>query len=411
MQRQIQEESMNRTAIKALPAAMVAVISLHSQVAQALESANLELGPVNFTPTLDLETFYTDNLWLTDTQEKDTWATVVTPRIQAWMQYGPSDNSLSLEAEDSTYLDSGDDDYTDYTTRLDIHQEFTARNTLNVFGEYYDGHEKRGTGLIEGGLSLITDKPVEYELTSFGGDYTYGSLESQGRVKLAASSAEYDYQNYRDISRYYDRTEDELGGTFYWKVAPRTDALVEVRYIDNDYDQRDPTNPFGSYTSDEMNYLLGVEWAATGKSSGHIKLGMYDRDYDSGARKDEEGFLWDVGVEYRPRSYSRFNLDTRRYYQETSGLGNAINTEEITLAWNHQWDRRSSTGLTLGASVNDYEGSERNDDNYNVEARYDYAFRRWMDIGGGYRYEDRDSDLNFYSYTENVFFLEARLSL
>ena len=59
----------------------------------------------------------------------------------------------------------------------------------------------------------------------------------------------------------------------------------------------------------------------------------------------------------------------------------------------------------------DYEGSARNDDTYKVEARYDYAFRRWMDIGGGYRYEDNDSDLNFYSYKENVFFVEAKLSL
>ena len=398
--------------MKALPVAMIAAFGLYtSQAALALEPANLELGPVYFTPTLDLETFYTDNLWLTDTDEKDTWATVVTPRLEAWMQYGPSEYSLSFEAKDSTYLDSGDDDYTDYTTKADIHQEFNVRNTLNLFGEYYDGHEDRGTGLIEGGTSLITDKPVEYELTTFGGDYTYGSLESQGRVKLAAKSAEYDYQNYRDFTRFYDRTEDTLAGTFYWKVAPRTDALIETRYINNDYDKRDPSDSFGSLTSDEMNYLLGVEWQATGKTSGHVKLGMYDRDYDSGARKDEDGFLWEVGVLYEPRTYSSFDLKTRRYYQETTGLGNAINTEEITLAWNHQWNDRSSTGLTLGAGVDDYEGSNRKDDNYGVEARYDYAFRRWMDLGAGYRYEDRDSDLNFFSYNENVFFLEAKLSL
>ena len=403
---------MNRTAIKALPAAIIAAIGFYgSQAAQALEPANLELGPVYFTPTLDLEEFYTDNLWLTDTDEKDTWATVVTPRIEAWMQNGPSEYSLSFELEDSTYHSSGDDDYTDYTTKLDIHQEFTAKNVVNLFAEYYDGHEERGTGFIEGGLSLITDKPVEFTQTTFGGDYTYGSLEGQGRVKLAAQSDKYDYQNYREFTKFYDRTEDTLAGTFYWKVAPRTDALVEARYINNDYDQRDPSDPFGSLTSDEMNYLVGFEWQATGKTSGHAKVGMYDREYDSSARKDEDGFLWEVGVLWEPRSYSRFNLDTRRYYQETTGLGNAINTEEVVLGWNHDWSKRSSTGLILGAMAEDYEGSARNDDTYKVEARYDYAFRRWMDIGGGYRYEDNDSNESFYSYKENVFFVEAKLSL
>ena len=403
---------MRRTAMKALPAAIIAGLALCTgKAVVALEPANLDLGPVLFTPTLDLETFYTDNLWLTDIQEKDTWATVVTPRLQVWMQNGPNEYSLSFEAKDSTYLDSGDDDYTDYITKADIHQEFNARNTLNVFGEYYDGHEQRGTGFIEGDLSFVTDKPVEYELTTFGGDYTYGSREASGRVTLAAKSAEYDYQNYREFTRFRDRTEDTLAGTFYWRVAPRTDALIETRYINNDYDQRNPSNPDGSFTSDQMNYLVGVEWQATGKTSGHIKLGMYDRDYDSSARQDEDGFLWEVGVLYQPRTYSSLDLNTRRYYQETSGLGNAINTEEVTLAWRHNWNQRSSTGLILGASVENYEGSERKDDNYNVEARYDYAFRRWMDLGAGYRYEDRNSDLNSYGYTENVFFLEAQLSL
>ena len=403
---------MNRTAIKALPAAVVATLGMYaSQGALALEPNNLELGPVYFTPTLGLEEFYTDNLWLTETDEKDTWATVLTPRIQAWMQYGPSEYSLSFEAEDSTYHSSGDDDYTDYTTKLDIHQEFTARNVVNVYAEYYDGHERRGTGYIEGDLSLVTDKPVEYTLTTFGGDYTYGTLESQGRVKLGAESAEYEYQNYRDFTRFYDRTESTLDGTFYWKVAPRTDALLEVRYLDNDYDQPNPSDAAGTLTSEEMNYLLGVEWQATAKTTGHIKVGMYDRDYDSGARKDEDGFLWEVGVLWEPRSYSSFDFTTKRYYQETTGLGNGINTEEVSLLWSHQWNQRSSTGLTLAALDEDYEGSDRNDDTYRVEARYDYAFRRWMDIGGGYRYEDNDSDLNFYSYKENMFFVEVELSL
>ncbi len=403
---------MRRTATQALPIVTIVALGFYTpQATLALEPANLVLGPVFFTPTLDLETFYTDNLWLTDIQEKDTWATVVTPRLQAWMQNGPNEYSLNFEAKDSTYFDSGDDDYTDYTTTADIHQEFNARNTLNLFGEYYDGHEQRGTGFIEGDLSFVTDKPVEYELTTFGGDYTYGSQEARGRVTLAAKSAEYDYQNYREFTRFRDRTSDTLAGTFYWKVAPRTDALIETRYINNDYDQRAPGNPDGSYTSDQMDYLVGVEWQATGKTSGHVKLGMYDRDYDSAARKDEDGFLWEVGVLYQPRTYSSFELNTRRYYQETSGPGNAINTEAATLAWRYDWNQRSSTGLILGANVENYEGSDRKDDNYNVEARYNYALRRWMDLGAGYRYEDRNSDLNSFSYTENVFFLEAELSL
>ena len=400
---------MLRIARTAVSAAVLGAFTM--QPALALEPANLQFGPLYFTPTLDLEAYYTDNLWLTDTQEKNTWVGVITPRLQTWLQNGASDYSLTFELEDSTYASSDDDDYTDYTATVDVHQVFNARNRLNLYGEYYDGHEKRGTGFIEGELSLITDKPIEYERSTLGGDYTYGSKTSRGRLKVAAESVDFDYQNYRDFTRFFDRTEDALAGTLFWKVAPRTDALVEARAINNDYDDEDPSDPAGTHTSDELNYLLGVAWEATGRTSGHVKLGMYDRDYDSGAREDEDGFLWEVGVRYQPRTYSTLDLNTRRYYQETNGLGDGINTRALNLGWGHSWNQRSSTHLNLGYMNDDYEGGDREDDTYDLEARYDYGFRRWVDLSAGYRYQYRDSDLNFFDYSGNIFFLEARMGL
>lgn len=400
---------MLRIARTAVSAAVLGAFTM--QPALALEPANLQFGPLYFTPTLDLEAYYTDNLWLTDTQEKNTWVGVITPRLQTWLQNGASDYSLTFELEDSTYASSDDDDFTDYTATVDVHQVFNARNRLNLYGEYYDGHEKRGTGFIEGELSLITDKPIEYERSTFGGDYTYGSKTSRGRLKVAAESVDFDYQNYRDFTRFFDRTEDALAGTLFWKVAPRTDALVEARAINNDYDDEDPSDPAGTHTSDELNYLLGVAWEATGRTSGHVKLGIYDRDYDSGAREDEDGFLWEVGVRYQPRTYSTLDLNTRRYYQETNGLGDGINTRALNLGWGHSWNQRSSTHLNLGYMNDDYEGGDREDDTYDLEARYDYGFRRWVDLSAGYRYQYRDSDLNFFDYSGNIFFLEARMGL
>jgi len=377
----------------------------------ALEPANLLAGPFFFTPTLELETYYTDNLWLTETDEKSTWVGVLTPKLQSWLQEGVNTYSLTLELKDSTYENSSDDDYTDYRADLDLHHEFNAKNVVNVYGEYFNGHEERGTGFIEGSLSFFTNKPVEYTRTTAGGDYTYGGVDSRGRLKLAARTVDYSYDNFRGYTRYYDRSEDTLAGTFYWKIAPRTDALLEARAIDNDYDQRDPTDPAGTFTSKEMNYLLGLAWEMTARTSGHVKLGMYDRDYDSAERTDEDGFLWEVGVTWEPRSYSSFALNTRRFYQETTGLGNGVNTEEYTLGWRHDWNQRVNSGLKLLYTLEDYEGATREDDNYGAEARFGYAMRRWLDLGVGYRYEDRDSSLKNYSYTENVLFLEARVSL
>lgn len=403
---------MSRTAPPAILATLLCAFgALNGPSSLALEPASLSAGPLFFTPTLDVKTYYTDNLWLTDQREKDTWVGILTPRLQTWLQDGLNTYSLIFELEDSTYENSGDDDFTDYATRLDVHHEFNARNVLNVTGEYYDGHEDRGTGLIEGDLVFDTDKPVEYTRTSAGGDYTYGSRDARGRVRLAAKTTDYHYDNYRDFTRYRDYSQDIYDGTFFWSVAPRTDLLLEARAISNDYDETNPADAAGALNSDEMNYLLGVAWDATGKTVGHVKLGIYDREYDSGARSDEDGFTWEVGVTWKPRTYSILDLQTRRYTQETSGLGNAINTQDLSLDWNHHWNQRAQTTLRLIYSNEDYQGASREDDNYAAEARYDYEYRRWLDLGAGYRYEDRDSDISSYSYDANIIFLEARLSL
>ena len=393
-----------------LIAALAAAGALLSFKAFAVDPANLQGGPVFITPTVDSKLGYVDNLFRSDKDEKDTGVSTVKPRLQAWLESGVNTYSLTYELADYRYFDSGDDDFTDHTFNLDMHQEFNARNVTNVFAEYYNGHEERGTGLSEGVAELI-DKPVELDRTIFGGDYTYGSVASRGRIKLAAKATEHEYQNFDNYTRYRSRDRYDYGGTFFWKIAPKTDALAEVRYIDTEYDKTNPANPAGTFDSEEYNYLVGVAWEATAKTSGSIRLGMFDRSYDSSARSDDDGFSWEVDLTYRPRTYSSFNLESRRYSDETNGLGDAIDANMTTITWAHDWGVRSSTSLAFGAGTEDYTGSERKDDRYDVKASYHYAFRRWVDFGIGYRFEDRDSDLGLFDYTRNEVFLEAKLSL
>ncbi len=391
-------------------AALASLGALGGSFVQATEPANYPLGPLFLTPTLEAELGWTDNLFRTRQDEVDTWKSLLAPRLQAWMQNGPSTYSLTWKAQDFRYFSSHDDDFTDHIWNIDIHQEFNARNSLNLIAEYYDGHEERGTGLSEG-VGPLLDEPLELERTIFGGDYTFGGRESRGRLRLAAKGIDHEYGNFKEITRYYDRERGELIGTFFWKVGSRTDALIELRHIDTEYDEVDPTDPAGSLDSEDSIVFVGAEWAATAKTSGSVRFGLYDREYDSAAREDDDGFSWEVDISFRPRSYSLWHLESRRYFRETNGLGDAIDTEEATLTWAHDWSGRSNTELGLTAGRDDYRGSRREDDRYRLEASYNYALRRWLDLGIGYRREDRDSDLDFFDYTRNEIFLRAEFSL
>ena len=387
-----------------------AVVGPLSTPVLAIDPANLQAGPVFITPTLDTEVGYVDNLFRSDDDKKNTGVSVVTPRVQAWLENGLNTYSFTTALIDYRYFDSSDDDITDNTFNLDLHHVFDARNLVNVYGEYWDFHEDRGTGLTEG-IAQEVDGPTKLDRTTLGGDYLYGSESSRGRLKLGARTVDHHYRNQEELTRYHSRDSYEYNGTFFWNVAARTDALVEVRHIDTEYDRDDPSDVDGSLDSDEFNYLTGVTWTATAQTTGSVKVGMVNRDYNSDARSTDDVFSWEVDLTYLPRTYSRFNLGTRRFFDETNGVGNAVDTEEVTLSWNHDWSTRSKTDLSVVLASENYTESDREDDSYGAEALYTYAFRRWADLGVGYRFEELSSDLNYYDYTRNEVFLQAKLSL
>ncbi|MFK8046804.1 MAG: hypothetical protein AB8B81_00080, partial [Halioglobus sp.] len=125
----------------------------------AVEPANIQAGPLYIVPTLDVKSGYVDNLFRSRSDEKSTWTSEVTPKMQAWLQSGVNTYSLAYQVVDYRYENSGRDNYTDQQVNLDLHHEFNAKHQLDVFGEYYDGHEKRGTGLTDGFGGLV-DAPV-----------------------------------------------------------------------------------------------------------------------------------------------------------------------------------------------------------------------------------------------------------
>lgn len=398
--------------VSVMPAvALVGVLTLSINPALAIEPANVKAGPVYIAPTLDLAVRYVDNLLRSEKDEKSTWITEIAPKVQAWIQDGNNTYVASYKLVDSRYASSHDDDFIDHLVNLDIHHEFNNRNMVNIFGEYYDGHEERGTGLSEGLIAQLIDEPVEYERVTAGGDYTYGNRNSRGRIQLAARTDRYDYQNFRDFTRYRDYDADTYGATFFWKVGNKTDALFEVRAIDTEYSRTDPEQVAGSWDSEEMNYMVGLAWDATAKTTGSVRVGMYDREYDSRARTDDDGFHWEADLTWKPRTYSNIILETRRRSQETNGLGDYINTQEYALAWEHKWSLRANTHFGILLAEDDYSGAKREDDRYEVEASYRHEVQRWFDLSIGYRFEDRDSNVPTLDYQQNLFFVEAYLSL
>ncbi len=387
----------------------------------ANEPATYRAGIVELLPTLESELGNDSNLLNTNSNFKavDTGYFKTDAAIQAWIQDGPNSYSLAYRLNDGRYFDSSEDDYTDHKLNLDIHLEANSKNSFDIYGEYDATHEARGTGFSEGIRAFLQENPFRYKDSLFGGQYTLGNRQSKGRLELAASwfNRQWDDEDAQlggeivNITDGRDHDISMLRGDFYWKVAAKTDLLFELRHNTINYDFVPPNTV--SLDSTETFALVGVEWELTHKTTGIAKVGVSSKDFKADQRGDYTGATWDVGIAWEPRSYSTIELLLRGYPAETYEVGSFIDTRDYQISWDHNWLRKFGTSIDLVYQQLVFEGSfdNREDDVLYTLIRADYDFYRWLSLGVGYRFQEKDSSRNSLDYDRNQIFLSIALSL
>ena len=102
-------------------------------------------------------------------------------------------------------------------------------------------------------------------------------------------------------------------------------------------------------------------------------------------------------------------LDTSQSLAETNGTGDAIDQSNVLLNWQHYWRDRFSTRLDLGYQTSTMGPTSREDNTYLMGLRADYAFRRWMNVGAGFRHSTVDSTDDAFGSDQNI--VEINLDL
>ncbi len=412
---------LHRNSNSASPALLLsALVCALCQTAPALAAANpvgpavIDAGPVAITPTAGAEIKYRDNIYLQENNTTDSWIYVARPALNALLQDRNNLYQLGYKGEAGWYeVDRANDrnDYFDNTFSGDAHLEFSERLIAEGYVRWAALHEDRGTGLSEGLIGEFIPKPIEYDQGDVGGSVQFGSDRGVGRLVLRAGYMDRAYQNFKEVTRPRDRDETTLASTFFYPVAPNTDVLIEYEYKDIQY----PTPfveapPLGS----EENYLtVGAQWEITPNMTSTAKAGYVDKNFDSAQREDWNGLGWSVDLLMQPRVQDSVLVRSTRAPVETTLQGDFIKRENIEAAWTHDWSDRVYTklGVVIGKDTYEQALDDREDDIYNVAFRVGYEFRRWANVYAGYGYDDKDSNVEDLSYTDNVFTIGIELSL
>jgi hypothetical protein len=377
---------------------LVKLSALMCANAYALDPESVKLADgITFTPTLKVSERYDDNFRQVEHGTESSWITGIAPKFVLAAKTSKSLYRLSYEADTDLFHSSPKDNNTDHYLDGEAVFKFDSRNRLKLDG----GYEK-----VED--TAAQDQHVQndrYTIAHSGAKYTYGAPTARGQIEVGGDYSELRYQNSGGINDYKERNTTALVSTFYYRVAPKTRALVEARYTDFRYVSNTQLN------SNNVALLGGLTWKATAKTTGTIKIGGEQKRFDDSSLGNKSGSLWEAGVSWSPKTYSTFGLTTRHQIDEGSDGSSSIEDQTSTVNWEHHWLQRLSTEIHYSHSSLKYQDIVRDDtvDQYGLGVKYN--MRRWLDIGLSYTRAKDDSTADDQSYTRNIYMISVTAGL
>ncbi|WP_422640861.1 outer membrane beta-barrel protein [Vibrio aestuarianus] len=348
-------------------------------------------------PFLNASTGYNDNLAKADNDLESSHYLVLEPGVTVAFEPVGQKHIIAYRLQRGDFFSSSKDDFTDHFFDLSSDWELNSKHRLNLNHSLALTHKSRGDN--DETLDLLYNK---YNSNNLNLGYGYGGIEAKGRVETNIGWGDLDYKNNKNRTQYQDWDELRFNTAFYYKALPKTSLLIQFIANDRNYDLVAPN----STQRDSKHYFayVGASWDATGKLRGNAKIGAQHKNFDSAEREDFDSFSWDIDLTYLVKSYSAVQLKTNRRSTDPDGVGDAIDTKIYDINWSHNWSKIISTKADVSLLSEDYTGSSRKDDTTNVTLSFNYDFRRWLTFKLGYGLESKDSNINQFSYDQNIYY-------
>jgi hypothetical protein len=404
---------------RAASAALVLLAGSSMATAQENDEPGIVRGPVTLLPEASAALRYDDNIYQSDEYEIDSLVTLLGIGMAARYETGSSGWEVGYRGDAGLYEHNSDDDYFDHRLYGRGIMQLGNRHRLELNAGFDALHEDRGSNLSQGfgeSIEILVPEPDEYDNLSAALKYQFGAQAAKGRLQLDARYNDKEYTNNRERTQFFDYDQTYLSGTFFWRVFPNSSLLLQASQAEVSY----PNDFIGQSTRDSTTnrLLAGITWEATGKTTGTLKLGYLEKDFDAPDRAKFDAPSWEVEVRWEPRTYSTVTLETRRYDREFNfGFGgDFIDTIEYSVDWEHEWSDRWSTETGLSFRDESFETSVSGQEGRTQETlTFDVALmlelRRTLDLELRYTLRDRDANISRFQFGRNQVSIGLALAL
>ena len=304
----------------------------------APEPQAFDFGAGKLIPTLKIVQKSDDNIYSQPSSAESDSITEVNPVVQFMAQQDANSFAVTYTGDYGKYWDNSDDNYADHTLSFDAILSGSDMLTVDLGASLGKAHDNRGEGSSEGINFASRKEPDEYDINNISILADIGRDSAQVGIELEAGRTGIEYTNNSNETAFRDRDESRLAARLYTNISGgKTRLFAEIANEDIDYD----ITPLLSQSLDneEQSYSVGVSWDATAKSSGSIKVGRLEKDFDSAAYGSADDItIWDVGIVFSPRTYSHLLFSASVDAKETNGTGAFIEAQDLSVTWG---DRKS----------------------------------------------------------------------
>jgi polysaccharide biosynthesis protein VpsM len=372
-------------------------LGTYRPVGQA-ESHGVHLGPFTARAAMQAGVGYDDNVALQRSNKISSMIYTWSPSIAVGLEGNLARYYVLYRGNYGRYSSSSVDNYEEHDFLLSAANSWTTRFRSLLMYEYLRGHNPRGA--IVG--STASERWVLQTLRASG---SYGAEGAPGRLEGEAAVNRLRYPDQPIAApREYDSVE--LGGTFFYRLAPKTRALLQVRRADITHDAA------RTLDSVETGYFVGLTWDALATLQGSVKVGYMTKDFSDAARDDFSAPSYEAVVLWSPLTYSNVELFAKRYFGEPVEPGSSFVVNNVgTISWNHLWPQniRSTAIYTFGQVEQGNAG--RTDTYQGLSVRVSYGIRRWLRTGAEYRHDTRDTTVTSSEYRRNLTFITLEAAL
>lgn len=350
-----------------------------------------------FYPNIEVGLGYDDNVLRTDSNRESSAYLQIKPELQWVGAIRTHSVRLGYQGDYTNYFSVSDDNYRDHAVVADVILDLSKKFDLKVGGYFKKEHE----GRAQAGALNTGAEPNEFDEYGFYTEAVYGRRIANAQIGAKFDHVDREYTNNLGTGgatgqevRDYD--QDKLTLVAYYSLGPRTQLLIEPSIADVSYPNSNQDNTI-------TKFLVGITWEATAKTTGKIKVGRYEKDYDDAALDDASGMSAEGSVVWSPKTYSRFQFKLARDGFD-SNIGGVSSNYDSTLAsvdWKHDLTGLNQLQAGLSLENDDYDSSPREDDTFTAYVGLSRAVTRTVTVGLRYDREQRDSSIAGLDYEDN----------